>query len=144
MLMEDLKKKPVSWLRSVERSQDTSKPPVIEKKASLQEAANKLDDNHRVLAICDNNQNVVGAISQSDISKWIGQQKDNAIKTDIPVEQIMPGDFVKINENDSVDYLISQILSNKFDQVVLMDRDGKYFGIVDRNKLADEIEEQTR
>ena len=138
MLMDELRRKPVGWLRSIDKS-----APAVSTGESLKEAAKKLNDDHRVLPIVDTNQKVVSAVSQSDITDWIAKHADANIDVNTTVDRITPGGFVEIKQEDTIDYLINQIMRNKFDQVVVLDKTGKFYGIIDRNRLADEIEEVT-
>lgn len=142
MKLQDIKKMKVADLKSVDRGIIASATLRPSDKVAV--AYNTVFTNPYKLALVIDNNKLVGIVGKSDLAKAASTQinpqvnlLDEATKS---FYAIVNTDPVKIGETDTVEYLVSTLVSKDLDHIVVCDKDNKPVGIIDRYKLANEIE----
>ena len=96
------------------------------------------------MPVLDKNNNVVGIISERDLSQFIYSERFN---TNLPVAQIMTKKLVTCDLNTSVTELMNEMTEKKIRHIVIME-DKKLLGIVAIgdvvNHLIDKIKEENK
>jgi CBS domain-containing protein len=96
------------------------------------------------MPVLDKNNNVVGIISERDLSQFIYSERFN---TNLPVAQIMTKKLVTCDLNTSVTELMNEMTEKKIRHIVIME-DKKLLGIVSIgdvvNHLIDKIKEENK
>ena len=96
------------------------------------------------MPILDKNKNVVGIISERDLSQFIYAERFNS---NLPVSQIMTKDLVTCDLNTSVTELMNEMTEKKIRHILIME-DKKLLGIVSIgdvvNHLIDKIKEENK
>ncbi|QLH05422.1 hypothetical protein C5F49_08870 [Nitrosopumilus oxyclinae] len=106
----------------------------------IAEAGKSLDNKYGVLAIKDQNDKVVQVVSKSDITHILSNEI--TLNTSNLIKDIQTRiHYNPIKVDDNVRKVLDFIIANKIDNLVLVDKDGKYHGIINKNKLKDAIEE---
>ena len=96
------------------------------------------------MPILDKNKNVVGIISERDLSQFIYAERFNS---NLPVSQIMTKDLVTCDLNTSVTELMNEMTEKKIRHILIME-DKKLLGIVSIgdvvNHLISKIKEENK
>ena len=96
------------------------------------------------MPILDKNKNVVGIISERDLSQFIYAERFNS---NLPVSQIMTKDLVTCDLNTSVTELMNEMTEKKIRHILIME-DKKLLGIVSIgdvvNHLINKIKEENK
>ena len=90
---------------------------------TLKYAMQKLDESgERILFVVDSVGKLIGTITDGDVRRGI----INGVRFSDPVERVMQNNFtsVTLGESDNVDWVKTQMLENKFEQIPVVDRDG--------------------
>lgn len=139
MRAEDVEEQPIDWLRK-----STIKPAgfqPLEAGKTVKDAIDALDKTDlNVLPIIDkaNNDEVVGVVHRSD---FLSSLKKTTLCPGDDLTKVANSSFVRVRADDPISKLVAVITGNDIDQVVVLNKDNKFYGIIDRNRLADEIEE---
>ena len=137
MRLEDLKAKKIVDL--LDRIID--KAPIAKIDAPLSEASLSISQTpYKMVVGVDNNQNVVGVLTGSDIARTVQQRSVNP--TD-PTSTVINRNYVGVDVSDTISELVSKLSMSPVRSVVVTDK-GKYVGIIDREKLADRVKELLR
>ena len=96
------------------------------------------------MPVLDKNNNVIGVISERDLSQFIYAERFNP---NLPVSQIMTKDLVTCDLNTSVTELMNEMTEKKIRHILIME-DKKLLGIVSIgdvvNHLIDKIKEENK
>ena len=96
------------------------------------------------MPVLDKNQNVVGIISERDLSQFIYAERFNS---NLPISQIMTKELVTCDLNTSVTELMNEMTEKKIRHILIME-DKKLLGIVSIgdvvNHLIDKIKEENK
>ena len=96
------------------------------------------------MPVLDKNKNVIGILSERDLSRFIYAEKFNLT---MPVNQIMTKNLVTCDLNTSVTELMSEMTEKKIRHILIMD-DKKLLGIVSIgdvvNHLISKIKEENK
>ena len=96
------------------------------------------------MPVLDKNQNVVGIISERDLSQFIYAERFNS---NLPISQIMTKELVTCDLNTSVTELMDEMTEKKIRHILIME-DKKLLGIVSIgdvvNHLIDKIKEENK
>jgi predicted transcriptional regulator len=106
----------------------------------IKEASKKLEKNpgHMVIVV-DNDRKVKGLLTQTDIVKNIGRGIN--LDASAKIEDFMNRDFVRISENKTVDTAISLMNSIGVNKIIVVDKDGKFIGVLHKLDLIREARE---
>ena len=141
MKMSDIKAQPISWLR---KSIDSDPSFCVEAGTPVTKAADELlkTPRHIIAVVKDG---VVQAIAtRTDIIKSVVSLAKIKLEPNTPIIDVANvKNLIKITKDDTVGKLLTTILDNKFENLLVVDKDGKFFGIANRLKLASELEELT-
>jgi CBS domain-containing protein len=112
---------------------------------SIKEASKKLHEKKiGCMPVLDNNKNIIGIISERDLSQLIYTEKFNI---NLPVEKIMITDLVICDLNTSVTELMDIMTEKKIRHILIME-DKKLLGIVSIgdvvNHLIAKIKEENK
>ena len=108
-------------------------------------ASQKLDEKKiGCMPVLDKNKNVIGIISERDLSQFIYAERFNS---NLPVSQIMTKELVTCDLNTSVTELMDEMSEKKIRHILIMDGK-KLLGIVSIgdvvNHLIDKIKEENK
>ena len=96
------------------------------------------------MPVLDKNNNVVGIISERDLSQFIYAERFNS---NLPISQIMTKELVTCDLNTSVTELMNEMTEKKIRHILIME-EKKLFGIVSIgdvvNHLIDKIKEENK
>ena len=96
------------------------------------------------MPVLDKNNNVVGIISERDLSQFIYAERFNS---NLPISQIMTKELVTCDLNTSVTELMDEMTEKKIRHILIME-EKKLFGIVSIgdvvNHLIDKIKEENK
>jgi len=96
------------------------------------------------MPVLDKNKNVVGIISERDLSQFIYTERFNS---NLPISQIMSRELVTCDLNTSVTELMNEMTEKKIRHILIMDGK-KLLGIVSIgdvvNHLIDKIKEENK
>ena len=96
------------------------------------------------MPVLDKNNNVIGIISERDLSQFIYTERFNS---NLPVSQIMTKELVTCDLNTSVTELMNEMTEKKIRHILIME-DKKLLGIVSIgdvvNHLIDKIKEENK
>ena len=96
------------------------------------------------MPVLDKNKNVVGIISERDLSQFIYTERFNS---NLPISQIMSRELVTCDLNPSVTELMNEMTEKKIRHILIMDGK-KLLGIVSIgdvvNHLIDKIKEENK
>jgi CBS domain-containing protein len=96
------------------------------------------------MPVLDKNKNVVGIISERDLSQFIYTERFNS---NLPISQIMSKELVTCDLNTSVTELMNEMTEKKIRHILIMDGK-KLLGIVSIgdvvNHLIDKIKEENK
>ena len=96
------------------------------------------------MPVLDKNNNVVGIISERDLSQFIYAERFNS---NLPISQIMTKELVTCDLNTSVTELMDEMTEKKIRHILIME-DKKLLGIVSIgdvvNHLIDKIKEENK
>jgi signal-transduction protein with cAMP-binding, CBS, and nucleotidyltransferase domain len=96
------------------------------------------------MPVLDKNNNVIGIISERDLSQFIYAERFNS---NLPVSQIMTKELVTCDLNTSVTELMNEMTEKKIRHILIME-DKKLLGIVSIgdvvNHLIDKIKEENK
>lgn len=137
MKLQDFKAKKISELRDLL----VDNAPLIKTDATVSDAASSITRGASKMAVgVDNENNVVGVLTGSDIAGTVQQKSINpADKAD----KVMNRDYVGVDVSDTISELVRKLSMKPVRAVVVTDK-GKYVGIINRQKLADRAEELLR
>ena len=112
---------------------------------SIKEASKKLHEKKiGCMPVLDNNKNIIGIISERDLSQLIYTEKFNI---NLPVEKIMITDLVICDLNTSVTELMDIMTEKKIRHILIME-DKKLLGVVSIgdvvNHLIAKIKEENK
>ena len=98
----------------------------------------------RCMPVLDNNNNVIGILSERDLSKFIYAEKFNLTMS---ITHLMTKNLVTCDLNTSVTELMDEMTEKKIRHILIMDRN-KLLGIVSIgdvvNHLIDKIKEENK
>ena len=96
------------------------------------------------MPVLDKNNNVIGIISERDLSQFIYTERFNA---NLPVTQLMTKNLVTCDLNTSVTELMDEMTEKKIRHILIME-DKKLLGVVSVgdvvNHLIDKIKEENK
>ena len=112
---------------------------------TIKEASKRLHENKiGCMPVLDNNKNIIGIISERDLSRLINAEKFNI---NLPVEKIMTKNLVTCDLNISVTELMDTMTEKKIRHILIME-DKKLLGIVSIgdvvNHLIAKIKEENK
>ena len=112
---------------------------------TIKEASKRLHEKKiGCMPVEDNNKNIIGIISERDLSRLIYAEKFNI---NLPVEKIMTKDLVSCDLNTSVTELMDTMTEKKIRHILIME-DKKLLGIVSIgdvvNHLIAKIKEENK
>jgi len=99
-----------------------------------------LDNKYDLVAIVDSNGKVSQVVSKSDITHLLSNQitlDPQKLLQDIATRLT----YTPIHNTDSTKKLLDMVIQNKIDNTVIVDTDGKYYGIINKNTLRSAIDE---
>ncbi len=143
MKLEGIKKMKVADLKSLDR--EVIGRTIVETSAKVADCYNTAFNNPYKVALVVDNKKLVGVVGKSDLAKAASTQIDPQVtildqssKTFITIVNTNP---VKVNDTDTVEYLLSTLIGKDLDRIVVCDKDNEPVGFIDRFKLASEIEQ---
>ena len=86
------------------------------------------------MPVLDKNNNVVGIISERDLSQFIYSERFN---TNLPVAQIMTKKFLSCNEDDYASDTLEVMKKNKINSLPVLDKKNKIIGAINMHILID-------
>ncbi len=112
---------------------------------TVKEASRKLHENNiGCMPVLDNNKNIIGIISERDLSQLIYKEKFNI---NLPVEKIMTKNLVTCDLNTSVTELMDSMTEKKIRHILIIENK-KLLGIVSIgdvvNHLIAKIKEENK
>ena len=106
----------------------------------IMDAGKDLDNKYGILAITDQNNKVVQVVSKSDITHILSNEI--TVDTSKLVKDVKARlHYTPIKTDDNVRKILDFVIANKIDNLVLVDKDGRYYGVINKNRLRDAIEE---
>lgn len=137
MRLEDLKTKKISDLRGLL----VDEAPLVKADTPLSQAASSITKSVSRMAVgVDDKDNVVGVLTGSDVARTVQQRSINP--TDL-TSTVINRDYVGVDVADTISELVRKLNVTPVRAVVVTDK-GRYVGIIDRQKLADRVEELLR
>jgi predicted transcriptional regulator len=137
MRLEDLKTKKISDLRGLL----VDEAPLVKADTPLSQAASSITKSVSRMAVgVDDKDNVVGVLTGSDVARTVQQRSINP--TDL-TSTVINRDYVGVDVADTISELVRKLSVTPVRAVVVTDK-GRYVGIIDRQKLADRVEELLR
>lgn len=137
MKMKEINQKQVGWLRD---SLNKDKSFTVSVNTPVTQATEKMLENpYKVLVVVDNNK-VVAVSTRTDITQSVSKMTQKGFDENTPIIELANKNFIRVQEDDTVEYLINTLLKNNLDHMVISDKQGQFLGIVDRKQLASELE----
>lgn len=142
MNIEDIKRQNVHWLR---KSLDIKTPLTIGSGTPIKQGVtNLLNNPYKVLAVTDG-EKVSSVVSRTDVAKSVINIDLKTMELSaMTIKDVANSDYIKILDTDSIGHLIDVLLKNNLDHVIVVDKEGKFVGIVDRKSLALELDQLTQ
>jgi arabinose-5-phosphate isomerase len=133
MKLEDLKSKQISELMSL----IVDLAPTTKPNDELSTTAKAISSTpYKIAVAVDNNGGVVGVLTGSDIVKAFSEKKPIALTEQ--TAKIMNRNVVGVDVSETMSQLVSKLSTNRIREIVVTDK-GKYVGVIDRQKLADNV-----
>ena len=107
---------------------------------TIKEAAKKISNKYNLVAVTDANQKINQVVSDTDITYTLSSQDEfNPNKTLDNIHTRNP--YRPIHAKDKVKKLLETMIQNRMNSVVIVDDVGKYYGIINKNKLKEVIDD---
>jgi predicted transcriptional regulator len=135
MKLEDLKEKKISDLDQI-----IEQGPVVELDTPLSNVSSSLIQSplKMVVGVDDKEkQKVVGVLTAFDLARIL---QEGDVQKDAPADKAINRNYVGVDISDTIADLVLKLSMTNVSRIVVTDN-GKYVGIIDRQKLANKFEE---